>query len=108
MKKGMRTISIVCFILGVVFIPGALNYCLRYEPDVYDCTEMSRDLEDRFESIGFDVLIKRGYEHEGDAISHLWVCVNGLDIDSVLFLPFYPSIRFNCNQCVFDDFEEMI
>ena len=94
-------------ISGIVFGPGVFNYMFRYKVDVYDCSEMSRDLEDWFEGFGLDTVLVRGKRVPGDSVSHLWVRVCGVDIDSVLFLPVYPCVRNPYGRVCFDDYDEV-
>ena len=106
MKK--KTILLILILIPTITItPGTLHYLIYYKPDIYDCTEMSRDMEDKLESLGFDVHLKRGKKHVNDNVSHLWVTINGVSIDSVLWLPFYPDLIYPCNQTMYKDYEDI-
>lgn len=87
----------------LVVMSSYLAFCAYhasgYVPDVYVCHHMARDLEDSFESLGMDTKIIYGKNADGDG-AHLWVSVNGLEIDSVTLLPM--SLVKLCGKKYFD------
>lgn len=77
---------IVGFILLNYMIIG-YGHSMLYNPDVYVCRHMSRDIEDQLESFGIPVVIIRASNHNNSE-AHMWVKILGVDFDSVSLTPY--------------------
>lgn len=87
MKKQYKTVLFL-FLLAIIlcYLTVCAWHASGYVPDVYVCRHMARDLEDSFESVGFDVKIIHA-KNIDDNRGHLWISINGLEIDSITLLP---------------------
>ena len=90
-----------CTILAIAFICAALwvNTGIIYNEvfyvlDTYDCSNMSDDQADFFESIGFTVYKKSGYYNDTD-IGHSWIEIDVFGVrvpwESTFLLPVSPA-----------------
>jgi hypothetical protein len=75
---------------------------------------MARDIEDILEPIGFDVVCVVGKDrpepvnqtHGDNRSGHMWVEINGITIDSVYLLPYYPKIsEYQYSITRYDDYQ---
>lgn len=80
---------VICFILLNYCIIG-IGHAMLYEPDAYTCRHMARDIEDTLESMGIDVTIVTGRNHNNSK-GHMWVKIFGVDFNSVTLMPYYPT-----------------
>jgi len=104
-KSTKRVLIIIIVLSSSIFIAYQIRH-LQYNDEPYVCTHMARDLEDTLESMGIDTKIVVGYKNEGIG-GHMWVRVNGVDIDSVSFIPFYWKLKdYQRDRVVYDDFKD--
>ena len=100
MRKKIFLILLLPFIL---FLFISISHRLIYRNPDYVCYHMSRDLEDFLEGTGLNVKIIRGYSLSKDEC-HVWIKVDGIDIDSVWLLPLPNSQIFSNSMQEFDDY----
>jgi hypothetical protein len=80
-KRKYKVNRKVFFVLVFVFVFLVLQISLstyqhsRYFVDVYDCSDMSEDCEQFFESFGFDTKLMRG-ESKNSGTWHEWVVID--------------------------------
>lgn len=108
-----KTIYVVCLV--ILILMGAR--WIQYSSEVYVCRHMARDIEDTLEPFGFDVVCVVGKDRPlgpdgvdgGNRSGHMWVEINGITIDSVYLLPFYPGINeYSYNITRYDDYQEYL
>jgi len=91
-------ILIIIAILLVIQIELISYQGQKYIVDVYDCSDMSKDCEERFESIGLSTMCVCG-ENKYKNSSHMWLLVDfglftaNFESTKLMFLPesFYES-----------------
>ena len=66
---------------------NAFQFVVRYDLEDYNCRHMSRDEELFLESLGFNVTLVVG-QPVFTEYGHMWIRIGGVDVDSVLFVPF--------------------
>ena len=99
---------IICFIiLNYVIIGYGHSKLYRdgepNDPNIYVCRHMARDIEDLLESVGLDVRIIAGWNHNNSA-GHMWVKLFGMTFDSVSLLP-YHSTTYTYNVSEYRDYD---
>jgi len=91
-KKFTKRDLVFFFVMSVwlSYLFCALHHSLMYSDPDYVCRHMARDLETNLEKIGFDVKLVSNHKH-------MWISVNGFQIDSVSLFPiqFTPHDRSN-------------
>jgi hypothetical protein len=104
-NKYAGIILILLFVCLNYLIIGC-GHTMLYEPGVYSCRHMARDIEDHLESFGIPVTIIRGQNHNNTK-AHMWIRVLGIEFDSVYLMPFvsskYTSLRYE-----FDDYQDYL
>jgi len=81
----MNKISIILIFVIVVlsFICIDVIWNSTYIKGVHDCTDMSRELEDILEILGFDVIICHGYpDNNASTIGHVWIKIGSIQIEA--------------------------
>lgn len=107
-KSNAKTILASLFLLALMFFWGfSEGHEWSYRDDTHCCRHMSQNIEEKLEAYGFDVKIILGDPLKGSA-GHMWVNVNGIDIDSVCLLPFISQFLFPANRTVFDSYQDYL
>ena len=72
--NGVLVVNLLC--LG--FFCLVLVQHFRYDKDVFNCVDMSRECKNFFEALGCDVQMVYGYNLDS---AHAWIRVNGCDFE---------------------------
>lgn len=104
-NKDLTIIPIVLFVVLNYLIIGC-GHAMLYEPGVYACKHMARDIEDYLELLGIPVTIIRATNHN-DSKAHMWVRVFGIEFDSVCLTPHY-SFTYTENRTEFVDYQDYL
>lgn len=109
--SNLLIIFVVLLVILLIFI------CVRiyrsdfvFQEDVYVCHHMAHDLEEQFESYGFDVLVCRG-DSLKSGMGHAWIAFNLsgflLHVDSIGCNPFVPSWYYD-DISVFESYSDYL
>lgn len=104
-NKDLCIFPIAVFVVINYLIIGVGHVSL-YEPDVYVCRHMARDIEDYLELLRIPVTLIRASNHNNSE-AHMWVRVCGIEFDSVCLLPYY-SFTYTENRTEFNDYQDFL
>ena len=104
--KSFRLLGVVLIIL-ISQLTITTYQLVRYEVDVYDCSDMSKDCEAFFESIGWNTWMILGERDNGS--NHVWLIVDTplfpIEFESTCLIPISPRVMTDYdNLCISDGF----
>ncbi len=103
-KSEMRFAKFTFVLLVCILLTFGVRY-LQYSEDRYVCSHMARDVEDVLEFLGVDTQVVVGQNKIVGEPGHVWLRVNGVDIDSVWLIPWYWNVKeFQRDLRVYEDF----
>jgi len=110
-KKWKRHVKSFLFYLIcvtiILYVGFAAGNKWTYKEKTHCCRHLSLNMEEKLESYGFDVKIVTGESPDGKE-KHMWVNINGVDIDSVCLLPLISQHYFPVNRTVFDSYDDYV
>jgi len=107
-KLLLISLVVIAASLAVIVISSCYHAGL-YDEHRYNCQHMSRDIEDKLESLGIQVIIITGMNiTDTSADGHMWISICGVQFDSVTMLPCCNSEVFNYNVQYFNDYAETL
>lgn len=99
----LSVLKLVLIVLILLVSNMSYRSFILYDREEYCCRHMARDLEKSIEQLGIPVTLKRGDKINDDS-GHMWVNICGIDVDSVMLIPFPMDILYE-NITSFDNYE---
>ena len=99
-RKRIKLLGIIILILTLQLIITTYQV-IRYEENVYDCSDMSEDCEEIFESIGLRTWMVLGERYNGS--SHVWLMIE----TPIVCIPFESTCLAPVSPRIFNSYDNL-